>query len=464
MSKAHVLVLIFSAIVHLVSVVKSYAWADDWAFIAGYRTNSTEIRIEHTSGLRPVLQLIMDQSFGRISHYENLIFLRLIGLIGLLLLIHQIMKLLREIGYSKFVVFGFGILINFLPTFWIYTNWASVFSYTWVCLLSLLSFSLFGRSKLLGLVLIIFCFLIYQPAAVFSSFISVAYLVKSGKLDVRNRIYLLYVFVGSFFGFLIGRITGLIVELPLKARTEIVDSPPELFEKIAWVVTRPVVLSLRPFIIESEGTLALTATLVGFVLALCSFWQVSRSADFSLVKFGLSLILVYSIGLLPLIVIAENQIEFRTLPATSCFGLLFALVGANYLVDKFTKAKGVVLLTGITGLAALTFYSHEKVHLVFIDSFRQNYDFIKSTQNGLNSQDLIVVITDTEPWPQRNNIGALSVKSDLQMPWVPIGEISQILRVREDQVFLQLPDNDEVVTLENLIDLRELRKQLEYGS
>jgi hypothetical protein len=121
--KPNLLVLIFSAIVHLVTIVKEYAWADDWAFVAGYRTNSPEIKSEHISGLRPILQVIMNQTFGRISQYENLIFLRLIGLIGLLLLIHRLMKYLHEIGYSEFIVCSFGILVNFLPTFWIYTNW-----------------------------------------------------------------------------------------------------------------------------------------------------------------------------------------------------------------------------------------------------------------------------------------------------------------------------------------------------
>jgi hypothetical protein len=458
--KIHVLILIFSAVVHLVTIVKDYAWADDWAFIAGYRTNSSEAKIEHTSGLRPILQVIMDQSFGRISQYENLIFLRLIGLIGLLLLIHRLMKLLREVGYSEFIVCSFGILINFLPTFWIYTNWASVFSYTWVCLLSLLSFNVCLRSKLLGLGLITSCFLIYQPAAVFSTFVAFAYLVKNGRLDERNRLYLKFLVAGSFCGFLIGRLAGVIAGLPLKARTEIVDSPLELVEKIIWILTRPVLLSIRPFIIESRGIFAAIFTVLGIFLTVLSLWQVSKRADFSVLNFSLTLISVYAVGLLPLLVIAENQIEFRTLPATSCFGLLFAVTGANFLFDKFLNLRGAVTLISVIILLALLNYSQGKIHSIFIDSFRQNYNFIKSSYDELNSSDQIVILIDSKPWPQSNSIGALSVKSDFQMPWVPIGAISQILRLAENQLVVQVIDDDAVASLANTIDLRKLREQL----
>ena len=461
--KTHALILTFSAIIHLVTIVKDYAWADDWAFIAGYRTNSSEAKIEHISGLRPILQVIMDQSFGRISQYENLIFLRLIGLIGLILLIYRLMKLLREIGYSEFTVCSLGILINFLPTFWIYTNWASVFSYTWACLLSLLSFNVFNRSKLLGLSLIIFCFLIYQPAAVFSTFIAFAYLVRNGKLDDRNRLHLKFLVAGSFFGFLIGRLTGAIVGLPLKARTEIVDSPLELVEKIVWILTRPVLLSIRPFIIESRGILAVIFTVLGLFLTALSLWQVSRRTGFSVLNFSLTLISVYAVGLLPLLVIAENQIEFRTLPATSCFGLLFVVTGANFVFDKFLKLRGAASLISLIVLLALLNYSQGKVNSIFIDSFSQNYNFIKSSYSKLNSSNQIVVLIDSAPWPQSNSIGALSVKSDFQMPWVPIGAISQILRITENQLVVQVIDDDEVVSSANTIDLRKLREQLTNG-
>jgi hypothetical protein len=258
-------------------------------------------------------------------------------------------------------------------------------------------------------------------------------------------------------------LAGLIVELSLKARTEIVDSPLELIEKIVWILTRPVLLSIRPFIIESRGIIAAIFTVLGLFLTLLSLWQISRRTGFSALNFLLALISVYAVGLTPLLVIAENQIEFRTLPATSSFGLLFILSGVNYFFDKFLRLRGAVSLFSLMVLLSLLNYSQAKINSIFIDSFRHNYNFIKSSYSELNSSDQIVVLIDSKPWPQSNSIGALSVKSDFQMPWVPIGAISQILRITENQLVVQVIDDDEVVSSANTIDLRKLREQLTNG-
>jgi hypothetical protein len=114
-------------------------------------------------------------------------------------------------------------------------------------------------------------------------------------------------------------------------------------------------------------------------------------------------------------------------------------------------------------LLALLNYSQGKVNSIFVDSFSQNHSFIESTYSDLNSPDQIVVLIDSKPWPQSNNIGALSVKSDLQMPWASIGEISQILGMSEKQLVVQVID-DEVASLANAIDLRKLRDQLSHGN
>ena len=56
----------------------------------------------------------------------------------------------------------------------------------------------------------------------------------------------------------------------------------------------------------------------------------------------------------------------------------------------------------------------------------------------------------------------MSVKSDFQMPWVPIGEISQILRIPENQLGVQVVNDDEVDSSASTIDLRKLRDQLSH--
>ena len=458
--KLSYLILAFSTAIHLITILREYAWADDWAFVSGYRTASPEIRYIFTSGLRPILQLIMNESFGRISEYQNLVFLRLISLIGLLILTYQIMKHLSRLEYSRYIVLGFGVLINFLPTFWIYTNWASVFIYSWVCLLSLISFKIFERNKTLSIILSTTCFLIYQPTAVFSAFLVFTYLLKNGKLDLRNWLYLWSLSGSSGLGFLFGKIVVMFSGLSTNYRTEIINTPMELVEKAIWILTRPVLLSVRPFIIESRGYLAVIITLAGVLLSLLCIWRASELNGFAFLKFGIGLLAVLMVGLLPIIPIKENQIEFRTLPATSCIGLLLILYGFEQFKLKAIKKKAISFLLSVITIFSLTLYSQQRINQVFIDSFQQNYRYIQSSYLDQGSPDEVSILVDSKPWPQRNYIGALSVKSDLQMPWVPVGEISQILGIEEDQLSIQTFDEDEEVSVSNKIDLRKLRERL----
>ena len=56
---------------------------------------------------------------------------------------------------------------------------------------------------------------------------------------------------------------------------------------------------------------------------------------------------------------------------------------------------------------------------------------------GTNSLEKVIIISDySVAWPQRNYVGALSVISDFQMPWVPVGEVSQVLRIDESKITL----------------------------
>ena len=455
-------ILAFSTALHLITILREYAWADDWAFVSGYRTSSPEIRYIFTSGLRPLLQIIMNESFGRISEYQNLLFLRLISLLGFLILTYQVMKHLSRLEYSRYIVLSFGVLINFLPTFWIYTNWATVFIYSWVCLLSLISFKIFERNKTLSIILSTTCFLIYQPTAVFSAFLVFTYLLKNGKLDLRNWLYSWSLIGSSGLAFLFGKMVVAFSGLSTNNRTEIINTPLELMEKAIWILTRPVLLSVRPFIIESRGYLSVIITLAGVLLSLLCIWRVSEMNRFSLLKFGIGFISVIMVGLLPIIPIKENQIEFRTLPATSCIGLLLILYGFEQLKLKAIKEKAISLLLNVLIIFSLTLYSQQRINQVFIDSFQQNYRYIQSSYSYQGPSGDLSILVDSKMWSQRNYIGALSMKSDLQMPSVQVGEISQILGIKEHQLSTKTFGGDEEIFVPNKIDLRKLREKLAY--
>ncbi len=426
------LVLLVTSLFHLSSLLHVYGWADDWAFISGYRVNSEEIESEHLSGLRPLLQFLMDISFGNIQNYEKLVFLRLISLIGMMLLTFTLIEFLIDEGYTRSFAFSFGLFFNMLPTFWIYTNWATVFTYSWVCLFTILAFKLYKQSKLAGILLNTLCFLVYQPAAVFSAFLLFAVLLRNKSISRRDFFYLTSIFSSAALAYLIAKLVVFFSNSQIKGRTNLVDSGTELAEKILWLISRPIFLSIRPFIIESNGLLAVVISIIGLLLSIVALLNLFSGRSFW--KTSLNVVSIYTVGLLPVLVIAENQIEFRTLPATSAIGLLLVLRGGQMVSStvKFVKIEAVTIVLFV----ALTFYASGKVSSIFLESFESNKKEILLATQQANKTTRYLIYSDQLNWPQNNYIGALSVKSDLQMPWVPIGQISQILKIDESRISL----------------------------
>jgi hypothetical protein len=424
------LVLIVASIFHLSSLLHVYGWADDWAFISGYRVNTEGISTEHLSGLRPLLQILMDISFGNIQNYENLVFLRVISLIGMLLLTFTLIQFLIDEGYSRNLALSFGLFLNLLPTFWIYTNWASVFTYSWVCFFTVIAFKVYKQSNLAGIIINTLCFLVYQPAAVFSTFLLFAVFLRHKSISRRDYFYLVSIISSAAFAYLIANLVVYFSKSPIKGRTNLVDSGTELIEKILWLVSRPIFLSIRPFVIESSGPLAVAISIMGVFLSTVALLNLFSGRSWW--KSSLILALIYAVALLPILVIAENQIEFRTIPATSSIGLLLVLRGGQLVFSRIKFLKIEVVTVAL--FVFLSFYASTKVSSIFLESFESNKKEILLATEQSNEITRYWIYSDELTWPQNNYIGALSVISDLQMPWVPVGQISQILKIDESRI------------------------------
>lgn len=131
----------------------------------------------------------MDISFGNITNYEHLIFLRIFSVIGMAVLTALVINNLEKYGYSRLIKLTIGLGLNLLPTFWIYTNWSSTFVYPWVCVISILSLMLFSKNRYTSILLLVIAFMIYQPTAVFSVFLMFANYLRIRKI---SRLYFNY--------------------------------------------------------------------------------------------------------------------------------------------------------------------------------------------------------------------------------------------------------------------------------
>ena len=105
-------------------------------------------------------------------------------------------------------------------------------------------------------------------------------------------------------------------------------------------------------------------------------------------------------------------------------------------------------------------YSQSKIQEIFIKPFEKNRAYLLEKSSGNNLNEVIVVIDYNLTWPQRNYIGALSVISDFQMPWVPIGEVSQVLGIDDSQIQVLADRPTENLNDALIIDLNQFRKSL----
>jgi hypothetical protein len=265
---------------------------------------------------------------------------------------------------------------------------------------------------------------------VFSVFLLFAVFLIHKSFSHRDYFYLASIISSAVFAYLIANLVVYLSSSPVKGRTNLVDSGPELVEKILWLISRPIFLSIRQFIIESTGLLAVVISIIGVLLSAVALLNLFSGSSWW--KSSLNLSLIYALGLLPILVIAENQIEFRTIPATSSIGLLLVLRGGQLVFSKI-KLLQIEVVTLVL-FAALSLYASSKVSSIFLDSFESNKKEILLATEQANETTRYWIYSDQLNWPQNNYIGALSVISDLQMSWVPIGQISQILKIDESRI------------------------------
>lgn len=407
-----------SILIPLPFILRTYAWADDWSFL--YEYNFHERHIEHLSGLRPLLQLIFDITFPFASSHETLFLLRLIGVIGCSLISLTSYKFFVRNGFGTFFGLSIALLLGLLPSFQIYIKWATAFPYTWACLFSLWGTIFWLKDKFLAATLFtLVAFFIYQPAGVFGSALLFA-LILNGTWGVPLKKFFIWIIIVFASSQMLAIILNKVLGIGLKSRASLIHTPEDIFLKIIWILTRPTTLSSRIFLVDSPGVIYSALSLIPYLIAVLSLLKIHYKNYFRSVSGFLQLTVLFLTALLPVLVIEENQIEFRILPGTSFIGLIILVSSLNQLI----KRKQVKYLALSILMFSVVIYSNNWSNKVFFESYTNESNFIRSSMANIDNHGGLLNYRITyEDWPQRQWIGSLSAISDLQMEWVLPGMI-----------------------------------------
>jgi hypothetical protein len=400
-----------------------------------------------TKDARPIYGFGLLLFFSLANSVENLWIMRLVGLVGLVLLSDSINRRLLRASGSGWLVFASTIAFTSI-SFQFFTHWATAFMFPWVAILSLTGLMFWTKeskvSKMIGIVFLLLSLMIYP---LLSFFVFSVVFVEWYFTDFNFSNYvaklkstILYMGTGSVVLFISIALFRVFNPSVLNTRVDFI-SLSEIPRKFVWFVSRPVALGFRPYFLTSPTFFQLALTALP-ILALLSVFAL-RKTNFNLLKTGktlLALAVTIAFALTPLLVVGQNQIDFRLVGAvkwlieTLFIGVLFELLSITFRTHR--KAINSIL-AGVLALLALF-----NVHQVFDANFKTHYlqeiSFFKKSISMCNPTELktgILILSRTKAWPTRPLVGVLSQTTDLASEWVPVNSMKLYLSSHSNENF-----------------------------
>jgi hypothetical protein len=406
------------------SVFQESFWSDDYPLLVDPNGTFKEVFAD----ARPIYGLLLKFSYLVIGEPQNAWILRLVSLAGLIVLYLIIVTKLDSKNWQIPILVAIGFM---LPSFQMYVMWAGCWPHLWTSILSITSYQYWGRSplkfKLISLCLMALAFSIYPP----TTFFTFAYLFLLAYYKEYNLSKVISEFRNLLILFIIGCSIGLTGSLISMHIFEIDQNPrvgtvtfQELPQKVIWIVTRPIVTGFRPFMIDSPSAISALASSVLFVfLFLVGIYFQSKKLNENYFKrFTVLSALLFS-SLIPLLIVKDNQIEFRTIAGFS-WGVF--IVGLIFLQEKkFLKnIKFSRYLSSFFIFLALSVGMYS-INMNYKQLFRDPYviknqflesELLRCKQNP--SFKSILILDSLKPYPSRNRLGVYSTITDLAHPWV----------------------------------------------
>lgn len=204
-------------------------------------------------------------------------------------------------------------------------------------------------------------------------------------------------------------------------------------EKVFWILSRPIAVSMRFFDISSPTTLdALALVSIVSTLLVFGFVLQCKNLNENVLKRVLLFIILVFLSITPIMITWSNQIEFRYI-----FGPSFAifLVFSIMLLDLVRHTKRItsyfiplfMLSIAILGIGTVTNNTERQ----FLNPYKSKISFISSEISSCLDKEAainqVIVKSNQIGFPTRRNIGIFSQVTDLDSPWVPIPTVKHVL-------------------------------------
>jgi len=436
--KYRLIAALYLFLVYALGVLSKSAWSDDYSAIL----DPGAVGLHAIKDGRLVHGWSIDFFFSSFNTVQSLIFIRMFGLAGLILLNDLLLRKFLKVQSSIAVVVASTVAFT-LPSFQFSAHWAGAFGFSWTAYLAILGFTLFnenlGLKKFFGYLVFVLSLFAYPLMSFFIfPFIYTVWLIRgvSIKALFRDLAVAIFLFVsGAAISFALTALYLNIKGLTFNDRVALVTVS-DIPSKIVFFFTRPFALTYRPFLIDSPTLSSLLLALVVFSSFLVFlFWQKWKSLA-AVSAHMLTLNLFFIASLLPLLVTSDNQIDMRLVSTNTwlyCFVVVFLFLRLQTTIGlkvDFFKFKSQVITISfllIVGFLTINQNFWNLYHEPFQDKqrfFQEQFSACTDTQ----IQSGVVIIRRTLPWPHKDLIGAYSQSTDLESDWVPVSAAIQYLK------------------------------------
>lgn len=436
-NKIRLLSFLYLLLVYIFGVLKFGAWSDDFWSLQDPHAHF----LHAVKDGRPVYGWSIEFLFSIFNTVESLKFIRLFGLVGLLLFSDAATRFLLSKNLPYRVVVA-SLVAFTLPSFQLSAHWAIAFCMGWTGFLALQGLILWGRDglrhKLFGLFLVTISLLIYPLLSffIFSILFADLYLTSITRSEVYRRIksVLPLLVLSALLSASLSRVLLMFLNLEYNPRVQII-SLAQIPEKLIWFVTRPLLLSYRPFLIDSPSTLIIGAEVLIFTLIFVLLISLTLRQWGKVIYFLLFLNANLVLSLLPFLVTTENQIEVRFLSSNTWLvtfllvNFMFSGLASAFKFDKGTDTRIVAVIS--CGALLFGAYTVNDRYISFILPIEKvSRDFVAAEILNCSLSQLesgVEVVARDTPWPSRKLLGMYSQVTDLASEWVPLGAVSMVL-------------------------------------
>lgn len=427
-------------------------WWDDITVAASVAAQDGKMFEFIVASGRPVSAVLQVGGFVVLPSPDTAWILRLAALLGILATFAILTIRWRHLDRGWLLIFSAAIGFS-LPTFQIYTVWATAWEFPWSMFLSVVAWQMWqatGRRLLMrtGAVLLVTVALLNYPPA--SLFLFALIAVETATLPTGWRESLKQTVQGLCIA-AAGGVISLVIAFGVAGWLGITPTErvgfvqlADIPEKLGWMFLKPLAVGLRPFLVDdlwdSRAYLTVIPALVVLIVALVL--QSRRMRENFLLRFvAIAVPLVFSIG--PLLAVRENYLEFRFIPGYAwaiCTLLVFSIMsallailpghGARWVeLARIAKVVVVAVLLGLA-VAIISITNYRYVELVK-KPFDLKTDFLAQTLSDCRAagqtESIVIVEAAEEPrlvtwWTPIGRgvgLGMYSVSSDIWFPTLP---------------------------------------------